>query len=279
MASDKTKVIQYLFEKFWDEQSLSLTKHVMTLDDVKDAIRACNALDNLNRSDRNPANFLKDIVRSKNAAKNWPPSVAALGYTGEQRTGGGDSFAFVRLTEGQADIFPDLFRPDEKTERVPLQSVSLPQYAKDLGRTDEAWLIQTAVNLRVIEHHLATKSDLNVQEIIHLQMNVKLRATEIDAVYWASVLHSGALAKAIITCEAKQHKERILVGQITSQVQAAFETTDAELVIPTAIRSVRTEGIQVIEFEAVHRRDLPSLEVVSFKNDVVYKLVPPVKGI
>ena len=279
MPSEKTAVVEYLFHLYWDEQSKSLAKTMMSLVDVRDAIRACNAVDNLDRSDRNPANFLKDIVRSRNASGIWPVSVAALGYSGKQRTGTGECFEFVRYTEGQTEPFPDLFRPSEATRKIALQSVSLPQAAKALGRSDEAWLIQTAVNLKVVEHHLATQSDLDVREVTHLQMNVKLRATEIDAVYLASVQVEGELKNAIITCEAKNQSERILVDQIASQVRAAFETTGADLVIPISIRSVRRVGIQVIEFQKVFRAELNEFLDVGFVREVVYSLVPPVEGI
>ena len=279
MSSDKTAIVDYLFNMYWDEASQSLTKNVMSLEDVGDAIRACNQVDGLNRSDRNPANFLKDIVRSRNASGIWPQNVANRGFTGKQRTGTGECFEFVRYELGQVEPFPDLFRPTESTLKIHMQSVSLPQASKALGRSDEAWLIQTAVNLRVIEQHLATQSDVEVREVVHLQMNVKLRATEIDAIYLAQVSLSGIARKAIVTCEAKNHSERILVDQITSQVIAAFETTDADLVIPMAIRSVRGSGIQVIEFQKIGRDQLEAFDRVQFARDVVYNLVPPVAGI
>lgn len=151
-----------------------------------------------------PANFLKDIVRRRNASTIWPAEVAALGYTGEQRTGQGDSFEFVPFKPGQTEPFPDLYRPSRETPEFDLQSVSMSLASKSLGRRDEAWLVQTAVNLRIIEQHLATISALQVVQISHLQMTVKLRATEIDSIYLA-VLATGETA--IITCEAKREEE------------------------------------------------------------------------
>lgn len=279
MSSKKTRVIEYLFDKYWDEKTGTLTKQVMSLNDVQEAIHACNAMDGSDLSTRNPANFLKDVVRGRNASSNWPQRIADLRFTGEQRTGEGDSFAFVPYLKDQTEPFPDLFRPNDGTRRIGLQSVTMSLMAKSLGRKDEAWLIQTAVNLRVVEQHMATESDIEVDEIAHLQMNVKLRATEIDAIYLASAKEAGAHKKAIITCEAKKQNERILVGQITSQARAAFETTDAEMVIPIAIRSVRREGIQLIEFKRILRGEVDSLELVEFSREVVYRLHPPVKGI
>lgn len=280
MASDKTAVIQYLFEKFYDPSVGKFSKTVMSLQDVQEAIVACNSSDGRQRSAKNPANFLKDLVRKKSASKTWPKAISDLRYTGEQRTGSGDSFEFVPFDVGQTEPFPDLFRPTESTLRVALQSVSLPQYARELGRTDEAWLVQTAVNLRVVEHHLATQSSVDVREVLHLQMNVKLRATEIDAIYRASLARGESRMDAIITCEAKNQHERILVDQITSQVTSAFETMkDVAVVVPLAIRAVSKEGIQVIEFDVVHRDDVAELKRVSYRSDVVYTLIPSVKGI
>ncbi|WP_227271900.1 hypothetical protein [Roseobacter weihaiensis] len=105
MASQKTKVIEYLFNKFWDPSSNSL----MTLSDVKSAIQDCNRNHGTNLSDNNPANFMKDFLRGNNSSRNWPATVAAQRYTALQRTGSGGVFEFVRYAPGQTEAFPDLF--------------------------------------------------------------------------------------------------------------------------------------------------------------------------
>ena len=110
MASQKTKVFEHLFDKYWDEASGSLTKSLMSLVDVAQAIRDCNQAYGSTLSDRNPANFLKDFLRGGNASKNWPASVAAKQYTGVQMTGGGDSFEFIPYRSGQTEPFPDAFK-------------------------------------------------------------------------------------------------------------------------------------------------------------------------
>ncbi|WP_058358998.1 hypothetical protein [Xanthomonas translucens] len=276
MASDKTDVILYLFEKYWDPVNHRLTKTLMTLQDVAEAIRACNARDGKGRSDRNPANFLKDVIRSRGASKIWPEKIALLGFTGEQRTGTGDSFEFVPYAAGHDEPFPDLYRVTDETKIIDMQSVSMSLASRNLGRSDEAWLIQTAVNLRVIEQHMAAVSALQVKEVTHLQMTVKLRTTEIDALYLANV---PGYSSVFITCEAKNGSERILTGQIISQVKATFETTAAELVVPVAIRSERGVGIHVIEFKPVSRGLLGSFVELEFASDALYRLVPAVRGI
>lgn len=276
MASDKTDVILYLFEQYWDPVGNGLTKSLMTLQDVAEAIRACNARDGKGRSDRNPANFLKDVIRSRGASKIWPTKIALLGFTGEQRTGAGDSFEFVPYATGQVEPFPDLYRVTDETQRIDMQSVSMSLASRDLGRSDEAWLIQTAVNLRVIEQHMAAISVLEVKEVTHLQMTVKLRTTEIDALYLANI---PGYSSVFITCEAKKGSERILTGQIISQVKAAFETTSADLVVPIAIRSEKGVGIHVMEFKPVSRNLLGSFAALEFASDALYSLVPTVRGI
>lgn len=283
MASAKTAVIQYLFDKYWDESQKKLMKTVMTLEDVSEAIGICNQLPDAVRklSSNNPANFLKDVIRNRNAAKNWPEEVAKLGFTGEQRTGGRNCFEFIPLSAIQGSPYLDMYRPAEDTEKAKLQSLSMPRASKKLGRSDEAWLTQTAVNLRVIEQHMATVSKLDVKDITHLQMNIKLRSTEIDALYLATILYEGVEEQALITCEAKRHDERILDRQIINQVVAAFKTKEVEVnvVVPIAIRSVKGFGIHVIEFEPVKRSELDTFSALTLARDAIYQLQPEVKGI
>lgn len=95
MPSEKTLVIELLFFKHWDAASAALRKTVMSLEDVSQAIRECNADHGTSLSDRNPANFMKDFMRGSNGSKNWPVSVADLGFTAVQRTGTGDVFEFI----------------------------------------------------------------------------------------------------------------------------------------------------------------------------------------
>ena len=68
--SQKTQVIEHLFEKHWEAANGALDKTLMSLDDVAQAIRECNKLYGSTLSDRNPANFMKDLLRGANASKN-----------------------------------------------------------------------------------------------------------------------------------------------------------------------------------------------------------------
>ena len=167
MPSEKTIIIEYLFGKHWDEATCALQKSVMTLGDISDAIRKCNATKGTSLSDRNPANFMKDFMRGNSASKNWPEALAALRYTAVQRTGTGDGFEFIQFSPNQSELFPDSFRMPEDAPRYLVQSISLPLVTKSLGRRDESWLIQTAITLRIVETHFAIGSDIPMLELTH----------------------------------------------------------------------------------------------------------------
>lgn len=279
LASEKTPVIEYLFDCYWDPKNHRLQKSVMTFDDVQAAIRHCNATMGLKLSDRNPANFMKDVVRGRNASKNWPARLTELRIGAVQSPGEGNVFEFVSFPEGEDEPFPDHYLPGEDTPRFKLQSVSLPLAAKMLGRSDEPWLIQTAVNLRLVETHFAVVSSIPVVEVTHLQMSVKLRRTEIDALFLAIYMDGKEQKRVIVTCEAKQWRERILEHQVLNQAKAAFKETDVDLVIPIALRAVRRVGFYVAEFESVTRAQAAELDGLALATEAVYELCPPVRGI
>ncbi|WP_367786124.1 MULTISPECIES: hypothetical protein [unclassified Stenotrophomonas] len=276
MASDKTAVIEYLFNKNWDEATGTLRKSLMSLTDVSDAIRACNLADGKSRSDRNPANFLKDVVRSRSASSIWPKSVSERKFTGVQRTGKGDSFEFVPYKDEQKQAFPDGFRHSTSTKVFDMQTLSIPLASKALGRSDEAWLVQTAVKLGLVEQLLATVSTLNVSQVTHLQMNIKLRAAEIDSLYLLTMENESLV---LATCEAKLQSERLIPDQIIAQVKAAFDATDASMVVPMAMRAVKGIGVHVLQFQAVRREDAAQYENLVLEAEAVYRLKPSVKGI
>lgn len=279
MASRKTNVIEHLFEKYWDEASQSLRKSLMSLEDVALAIRECNKIHGTSLSDRNPANFMKDLMRGANASANWPKSVAERGYTAYQRTGDGDVFEFVPYQDEQTEAFPDAFKTRLDAPRYPVQSISLPLVTKMLGRSDETWLVQTAINLRVVETHFAVAAAFPLIELSHLQMGIKLRQTEIDAIFLGKTGDIDNPESIIVTCEAKHYKDPIIPTQIINQVQAAFTETSVSIVVPIGLRALRNVGFYLTEFEAVRREDASSLNQLSLAADAIYELRPPVKGI
>ena len=279
MPSQKTRVIEYLFDKYWNEADGSPTKSLMSLDDVAQAIRECKDAYGSTLSDRNPANFLKDLLRGPNASKNWPESVAARRFTGVQRTGYGECFEFIPYRPDQTEPFPDDFPIRDDASRYLVQSISIPLVTKSLGRSDESWLIQTAVNLRVVETHFAVRAKFRLRELTLLQMGIKLRSTEIDALFLGTIGEEDDPAPVLVTCEAKQAKDRLIASQIVEQVQAAFLETEVETVVPIGLRAVRNVGFYLTEFEAVKRANAAQLEHLTLASEAVYELCPRVKGI
>jgi hypothetical protein len=63
MASAKTAVIEALFLERWDAASGCLPNNAVTLDDVSRAIGRIGAT----LSQKNPANFMKDVVRRRDS--------------------------------------------------------------------------------------------------------------------------------------------------------------------------------------------------------------------
>ncbi|QZD89898.1 hypothetical protein K3148_00320 [Qipengyuania aurantiaca] len=279
MPSQKTTVIEHLFDLHWDQNTQQLRKSLMSLDDVADGIRACRSK-GVTLSDRNPANFLKDILRGGNASQNWPASVAAKRYTAVQRTGAGECFEFIPYLSGQTEPFPEEFpvRPD--ANRYPIQSTSIPLITKSLGRSDETWHIQVAVQLRVVETHFAVAGAFNILELAHLQSGIKLRSTEIDALFLGKTGSEKDPQPVLVTCEAKQAADPLIPSQIINQVQAAFAANeDVDVTIPIGLRTMRGIGFYVVEFEAVKRSDAGSLTQLTFASDSILELRPSVKGV
>ncbi|GAB9117036.1 hypothetical protein [Bradyrhizobium diazoefficiens] len=279
--SKKHYVIEHIFDKLFDTATATLQRTIVSADDIQEAKRAVNKLHNLGiKENSNPFNFMKDIVRGKRALAMWPESVRSKGYVGEQRTGGGAVFEFVPLTDSGETGFEDLFAPSAATPRFHVQSLSISRASKSLGRRDESWLLQVSVNLRIVETHLAVGNDkqIDATEVSHLQMDIKLRKVQIDALFLAHFRSEHGDSAAIITVEAKQQNQRILTEQVGRQVRAAFEATEAELVIPLALASTN-EGIYVVEFKAVPRSALKGFLAPAFHREALYLLEPPVRGI
>lgn len=286
MSSAKTDVIERLFERKWRAASASLSDPVVTLAEVVDAIREHNAAHpEQPLSDRNPANFFKDFVRNKHRAnENWPPSVWARGYTGWQRTGGNACFQFVPLAPGQTEPFSrSLFpAPSDSTPRHRVESASLPLASRRLGRSDEPWLVQVVVRLRVIETHLSLFSPRNIRQLDHLQMSVKLARSEIDALFLALELEpAGGHREIIVCCEAKGRRDDILEDQILRQVEAVFTLPGVtqDLVLPIVVKALQPSQIHVIEFQALSRDEIPDAASLTLASEAVYEFVPPVPGI
>ena len=285
MASKKTPVVLYLFEKLESEG-----RTVATFDDVSAAIRDCNEKLGLELSENNPANFMKDLLRGMNASKNWPSELTAKRVSGRQLTGDGRIFEFVPFEDGQIEAFPNPFEPDGDEEEFVIESLSLPLATKTLGREDEAWLVQVSVWMRLLENHFARVSGQNLIEVSHLQNNIKLGRSEIDALFLAVEEQSdGSHHNVLITCEAKQQKDPILGDQITRQVSAAFRSIEhlelsVSKAIPIAVKAIKGKGsVYIVEFHDWSREEAlleeDKQKELSVASKAIYRLIPPVPGI
>lgn len=231
-------------------------------------------------SSKNPANFFKDFLRKqKSANKNWPNTVLQDGYTAVQVTSEGRCFEFIPLLPGQAMPFPmDVVPgPDKKTRRHKVESLSLPLASRRLGRTDEPWLIQVLVKLRVLETHLALHSRRKLLQLDHLQTNVKLSGAEVDALFLAT---TESFTELMVCCETKGIRDDVIASQILGEVKALFRTTmRQDLVLPIAVKATAASLVYVVEFEAVSRKEIETKTSLRIASAALYELVPPVPGI
>lgn len=303
--SEKPKVIEYLYELY---QQGKIPEGIVTSSQVQQGIAATGA--KLGRA--NPANFIKDIVRSENANTIWPESLKQKRVTARQRYGAMRVFQFIPYTTEQNEPFPDRFLPSDTTNNYEMQSVSMPFAARRLGRREETWLTQIVVNLRLIETQMAIFSPqlrAKVRDVTHLQMGMKTQP-EIDAVYLATfgeteALESDTNQHMLISCEAKQLGQRILEDQIREQVAKAMEITrklkspTIDAVKPMAIKVVqrdfstgREAAIYIVEFEQVDRAQFESQWANSsseperlykmpllLASDTIYRITPQVSGL
>jgi hypothetical protein len=283
--SYKPLVIEEIFKQLFDPKTGTLSRTVVTAADIQNAKRIVNRDHDLQiKVDSNPFNFMKDIVRGKKAAAFWPETIRELGYIGEQVTGDGAVFEFVPYVSGTENSLSVDFVPSAATPRFLVQSLSLPQAAKSLGRNDEPWLLQVAVNLRIVETHFAVGENKQIEaaEVSHLQMDIKLRKVQIDALFLVQYFSDStqrALKSALASIEAKRGDQRILIEQIKRQVLATFASTSTELVIPIAVSAIRDQGIFVVEFKTVSRDKLSDFVEPEFHREALFILEPPVPGI
>ena len=95
-------------------------------------------------------------------------------------------FEFIPVMPGQTEPFP-ITAPPRPQEMIPHQtgSVSMPLASRLLGRSDEPWLVQVSVRLHIIETYFALFSSRKaaIRQVDHLQNALKLRRTEIDALF------------------------------------------------------------------------------------------------
>ncbi|OYU74214.1 MAG: hypothetical protein CFE32_18480, partial [Alphaproteobacteria bacterium PA3] len=94
--SDKPVVIERIFNELYDLSNSSLRRSVVTLVDVTEAIEWCKVHHKVTLSSKNPANFIKDLIRGKGANGMWPAKLKQMRYTARQVTGSGNVFEFIK---------------------------------------------------------------------------------------------------------------------------------------------------------------------------------------
>lgn len=255
--SAKNHVFQALFDARYDPATGRIANPLVTLEDVADAIRELVRAEAIKLSDRNPANFIKDYLRSSRRNAIWPDAIRNAGYTARQRTGIGQCFEFFPIPPGQ-EPFPDDFLPTGNEPTFTLQTLSLPETTREIVRVDEQSLAQIAVKLHLLEHFLASSPNAlgnGLREITHLQNNVKLRSSEIDALYQAVVHVDGGSRTGAIAVEVKIG-EPIIAEQIEKQALAILEDHAFEFCIPVIVKRTKKGEVVLMHLASVGRDDI-----------------------
>jgi hypothetical protein len=284
-GSLKSPVIESLFDERWDKSQQKLINPSVTQMDIRRKIQELPKEEQSKPelSDRNIANFFKDFIRRKNTANaNWPASIWERGYTARQVTGNNQSFEFIVKGSGQQLPFPSFAAPSDTTQRLRIESVSLPLASRMLGRRDETWLMQVVVRLRILEAHLALVSRRNWVQIDHLQMSVKHGKREIDGLFLGLERTAGdQMRQVMICCEAKGRNDDLLEEQIVGQVRVVLEdpAVTQAVALPIGIKAVGPSQIYIAEFDEVTSHEVGTLESLSIVSDALFELVPQVPGI
>lgn len=266
MASKKASIIEKLFFERYDAATGALSDEVVTLEQVSAAIREPGGT----LSARNPANFMKDIVRSLNRNSVFPAAVVAEGWTARQEPGEGRCFRFIRIPPGQETAFLTTY-PDPSLIARPyqVQSLSLPPASRTFGRSHETWLTHVVTNLGVIHTHLALNSPVELIGLELLQSNVELGKAEIDAIYLAT---SADETNFLVSCEMKGPREVLDEDQIERGARRVVETSGGATVLPMGVKALDGGLVWIVEFG----KETSPLTKVS---EGVYRLMPPVPGI
>jgi hypothetical protein len=264
-GSLKTAVIALLYEK-WRRGEFA--------DDVIRRADISKAMEEIGStlSVGNLANFLKDLIRNNTIVENWPPELVQKRISARQRYGEERVFQFFEHPPEWETPFPDWHAPNDETPIYTIQSLSIDSVARNLGRDEETWLTQIAVNLHLVQTQLSIFSPAamrgRIRDVRHLQMSIKTQP-EIDAAFVATYHEDelpNSLQTVFVTLEAKRRNERILLDQIREQVAKAFEITNhledppVDAVKPMALQVVRwpyqnrhEKMIFLVEFEHMER--------------------------
>lgn len=255
--SQKNFVLEALFDERFDDRTGVLDRPLITLQDVANCIRTLAEAGVVTLSPNNPANFMKDYLRSAQRNVLWPTRIRAAGYTARQTTGIGQCFQFVPLLEGE-EAFPDDFLPDGSEPTYLIQTLSLPLTTREIVRVDEQSVAQIVVKLHVLEHFLASSPKAvgwGLREVTHLQNNVKLRSAEIDALYQAVIKADDSIHHGAVAVEVKIG-DPIIAEQIEKQALAALDDPAFEFCIPVILKRFKKGELIAIHLDPVRRSDI-----------------------
>jgi hypothetical protein len=285
VPSAKTQVIEWMFDKRYNPSTGKLSNAIVTMDDISDGIVATGA----RLSSSNPANFWKDLTRSGTAGlnRNWPRAVFNRGYAGADAIGQMDRavFMFLGVTVGQTEPFLEGLIVDEQLPAISLQSLSMPQSMKALGRPGENWHAQVADRLNVVSSFFALCSPRNipprnVYEVNFLQTGIKMRGGETDAAFSLSADDGNWLVSAEVKGRTEQFHPPQIARAAHNLIAVAKSTKGSTLgdltgVIPLGIKVVGPSKLWVVEFTPVESADTPLAKVA----EGIFELVPHVPGI
>lgn len=280
-VSEKTAIIEALFDERYRNGTIPQRKRLITLKQVSAAIRKARSAGTSTLSDRNPANFMKDIVRKETRNEVFPGSVVERGWTAQQATGKGNCFRFIPLPPDQATAFKVIVPPARVLrEPHPIQSLSLAYEVRRYGRRDESWLTQVVTDLGLVQTHFALHHGDDVAGLALLASHIKLGRGEVDALYYG-VDHADD--RYLLACEMKGRNEVMDEDQILNVAEtlaAAPATRNASAaVIPVGVKVIYPKsvgGMTGLIWVKVYDRDFPPLQP---QSEGVYRLVPPVPGI
>ena len=314
--TQKKRIIRSLFAFRWLRKREGADfSPIVTLDDVQQAITRAqerwknNGVTPLSK--RNPANFFKDIVRRESTYRNaWPWSAIKRGFIGIQAKGRsrpketpkGESPCFKFVEFNSSDPIGDLYqqvptynrpRSTDEARIFDIQTLELPVEVRRLRREDETFILQLIVRLRVIETHLGIVSKKGFESLVHLQMGLKLRNAEIDALF-LGVLQSEKTRpvelsnnqRVLVALEAKGNTDDILKSQIEDQAIALFALDafkeEVDFVVPMAAKLVAQSRLYVAEYEFIGRDALanrsPELSTLRLASEAFYDLSPAIGG-
>ncbi|MCV7462803.1 hypothetical protein M3C60_006200 [Micrococcus luteus] len=282
--SDKPTVIEWIFFNLkYDDTTGQVEDPVVTFDDIQAGIDATG----VPLSKSNPANFWKDLTRKGVKGLNaiWPSAIFEAGFTATDAIGQGNRavFRFQEVPDGQEAPFVDALPFDGDLPVHRLESLSMPQAMRAMGRSGENWHAQVADRLRVVATYFALGSPRSngtpaLREVNFLQTGIKMHRAETDAAF--SLVTEDDMW--LISAEVKGRRESFHLPQIARaahNLKAAADNATPPLeisgVIPLGIKVVAPSRMWVVEFAPIDDPDEPLQKV----GEMVIELTPAVPGV